>query len=310
MSLRQVTAAPHLPDLTDAPLADSPLWRYATIMTERRRYPSDLSDARWQLIEPLLTTWRTERLAHALGIGRPSGQDLRSIMDAIVYVDRTGIPWRYLPHDYPPWATVYWYFAAWRDDGVLIQLAGLLRRLARAAEGHTPEPSACIIDAQSIKTSANVPARDQGIDAAKKIVGRKRSIVVDTLGLLLAVLVTAASVPDSIAGTALINQIAAAHPTIRKTWVDGGYRQHLVEHAASLGIDMQIVRRDPGTRGFTVLPRRWVAERTLGWLMLHRRLARDYETLPASSEAMIHIAMINLMSRRLTGEATSTWRTA
>lgn len=134
--------------------------------------------------------------------------------------------------------------------------------------------------------------------------------MVDTLGLLLAVLVTAASVPYSLAGTALIDRITATHPTIRKTWVDGGYRQHLVEHAAALGIDMQIVRRNPSTRGFTVLPRRWVVERTLGWFMLHRRLARDYEALPARSEAMIHITMIALMSRRLTGESTPTWRDA
>ncbi|WP_371779034.1 IS5 family transposase [Streptosporangium subroseum] len=279
-------------------------------MTEHRRYPSDLSDARWELIEPVLTAWRAERRAHALDIGRPPEHDLRDIMNAIVYVDRTGIPWRYLPHDYPPWATVYSYFAAWRDEGVFTRLNGLLRRLARTAEGRTPEPSACLIDAQSIKTSTNVPATDQGIDAAKKIVGRKRSIVIDTLGLLLAVLVTAASVQDSVAGTILIDQIAATHPAIRKVWVDGGYRQHLVEHAAVLGIDMEIVRRDPASRGFAPLPRRWVAERTLGWLMLHRRLARDYETLPTSSEAMIHLAMIDNMTRRLTGENTPTWRNA
>ncbi|MFC3982079.1 IS5 family transposase [Streptosporangium jomthongense] len=276
-------------------------------MTEHRRYPSDLSDARWQLIGPILTAWRTGRLACALGIDRPPEHDLRTIMNAILYVDRTGIPWRYLPHDYPPWATVYRYFAAWRDEGVFTELSGLLHRLARIAEGRAPEPSACVIDAQSVKTSTDVPAADQGIDVAKKIVGCKRSIVVDTLSLLPAVLVTAASVPDSVAGTALIDQIAATHPTIRKSWVDGGYRQHLVEHAAALGIDMQIVRHTPG-RGFTVLSRRWIVERTLGWLMLHRRLARDYEALPASSEAMIHITMIDLMSRRLTGESTPTWR--
>ncbi|SEG91694.1 Transposase DDE domain-containing protein [Thermomonospora echinospora] len=132
--------------------------------------------------------------------------------------------------------------------------------------------------------------------------------MVDPLGLLPAAEVTAASVQDSIAGTALIDQIATDHPSLRTTWVDGGYRRHLVEHAATLGIDMQIVQRPPGTRGFTPLPPRWVAERTLGWLMLHRRPVRDYETLPASSQAMIHIAMIDLMSRRLTGEATPTWR--
>ncbi|GAA2231957.1 hypothetical protein GCM10010360_65010 [Streptomyces nogalater] len=142
-------------------------------------------------------------------------------------------------------------------------------------------------DAQSVKTSTGVPTAGQGTDAAKKIVGRKRSIVTDTLGLLLAVLVTAASVQDSVVGTDLIGQVAAAHPTIRKVWVDGGYRHHLVEHAACPGIDMEVVQRTPGTTEFTPIPKRWAVERTYGWLMLHRRLARDYETLPARSEAMI-----------------------
>ncbi|CAD5951517.1 protein of unknown function [Streptomyces sp. KY75] len=158
--------------------------------------------------------------------------------------------------------------------------------------------------------SPNVPSTEQGIDAGKKNVGRKRSIVIDTVGLLLGVLVTAASVQDSTARRTLIERIAAEHPTIRKTWVDGGYRQHLVEHAATLGIDMHIVRRDLTTRGYTVLPRRWTVERTLGWLTNHRRLARDYEAHPHRSEAMIHLAMINLMTRRLTAESTPTWRDA
>ncbi|MWA07637.1 IS5 family transposase [Actinomadura sp. LD22] len=277
-------------------------------MTPERRYPSDLSDARWELIEPALIAWRDRRRAGALDIGRPPEHDLRTIMNAILYVDRTGIPWRYLPHDHPPWQTVYGYFRAWRDDEVFTRLSGLLHRLVRIREGRCAQPSAGVIDAPSVKTSPSVPVADQGIDAAKKIVGRKRSIVVDTLGLLPAVLVTAASVQDSVAGTTLINQIAGQQPALRTIWVDGGYRQHLVEHAAAIGIDMQIVQRPPGVRGFTPLPRRWVVERTLGWLMLHRRLVRDYETLSASSTAMIHLAMIDLMSRRLTGESTPTWR--
>ncbi|WP_405666942.1 IS5 family transposase [Streptomyces sp. NBC_01166] len=279
-------------------------------MTERRRYPSDLSDARWELVEPVLTAWRAERRGRGLDIGRPPNHDLRSLLDAVLYVNRTGIPWRYLPHDYPHWNTVYAYFARWQEEGVFDQLNSLLRRQVRRQEGRDDEPTACVIDSQSIKTSTNVPATRQGIDAGKKIVGRKRSIVIDTVGLLLGVLVTAASVQDSTAGRTLIEQIAAEHPTIRKTWVDGGYRQHLVEHAATLGIDMDIVRRTPTTRGFTVLPRRWTVERTLGWLMNHRRLARDYEAHAHRSEAMIHLAMINLMTRRLTAESTPTWRGA
>ncbi len=136
-----------------------------------------------------------------------------------------------------------------------------------------------MIDAQSAKTSTSVPATGQGVDAGKKIVGRKRSIVTDTLGLLLTALVTAASVQDSVAGTALLDQVATDHPGIRKVSVDGGYRRHLVEHAATLGIDMEITARKPGSRGFTPIPKRWAVECTYAWLMLHRRLARDYETL-------------------------------
>ncbi|WP_181799581.1 IS5 family transposase [Kitasatospora acidiphila] len=277
-------------------------------MTARRPYPSDLSDARWALIEPTLTAWRQARTARALAFGRPPEHDLRDLLDAILYVDRTGIPWRYLPHDYPPHQTVYAYFARWQKDGVFAQLNGLLRRLVRTAEGRNPEPTACIVDSQSVKTSTNVPATTQGIDAAKKITGRKRSIITDTIGLLLAVLVTAASVQDGTSGRQLLTQVASDHPTLRKAWADMGYKNAVVEHGATLGIDVEIVQRDPATRGFVVQPRRWVVERTLGWLMNHRRLVRDYEALPARSEAMIHVAMINLMTRRLTGEATPTWR--
>jgi transposase len=199
-------------------------------MSERRPYPSDLSDARWELIEPVLTAWRFERRGRALDFGRPPEHELREIMNAILYVDRTGVQWRYLPHDFPPWETVYGYSAKWQKEGVFAQLNGLLRELVRRKEGRNAEPSACVIDAQSVKTSTSVPAASQGTDAGKKIVGRKRSIVTDTLGLLLAVLVTAASVQDSVAGTRLLDQVAAGHPGIRKVWVDGGYRQHLVGH--------------------------------------------------------------------------------
>lgn len=201
--------------------------------------------------------WRFERRGRALDFGRPPEHDLREIMNAILYVDRTGVQWRYLPHDFPHWNTVYGYFAKWQQEGVFAQLNGLLRQLLRQQEGRDAEPSACVIDAQSVKTSTSVPASSQGTDAGKRIVGRKRSIVTDTIGLLLAVLVTAASVQDSVAGSQLLDQFAAGYPGIRKVWVDGGYRQHLVEYAATLGIDMEITARTPGTRGFIFL--RWTA---------------------------------------------------
>ncbi|MFE2889398.1 IS5 family transposase [Streptomyces sp. NPDC059272] len=277
-------------------------------MTRQRPYPSDLSDARWELIGTTLTAWRAERRDKGLDVGRPPEHDLRRIVDAILYVDRTGIPWRYLPHDFPPWETVYGYFAAWQKDGIFNQLNGILRQLVRQAEGWDAEPSACVLDAQSIKTSANVPATGQGIDAGKKIAGRKRHLGVDTLGLLLAVWVTAASVSDNTGGIHLLFRIAAAHPQVRKAWTDTGYRTKAIEHGARLGIDVEAVHRDPTTKGFKVIPRRWVVERTFGWLMHHRRLARNYETHPHRSEAMIRLAMIDVISRRLTRESFLNWR--
>ncbi|MEU0406782.1 IS5 family transposase [Streptomyces griseorubiginosus] len=277
-------------------------------MTSHSPYPSDLSDARWELIEPVLTSWRNERRARALEIGRPPEHSLRQIMNAILYVDRTGIPWRYLPHDFPPWATAYGYFAKWQQGGVFEQLTGLLRRLVREAEGRDAEPSACVLDSQTVKTSANVHLADQGTDARKRIIGRKRHLGCDTLGLLLTVLVTAASVSDTAAGVTLLSRIATPPAHITKAWVDAGYRTTAIDHGARLGIDVHPVHRPPGTRGFTIIPGRWTIERSIGWLMHHRRLACDDETNPHRSEAMIHLAMIDLMARRLTGEATPNWR--
>lgn len=220
-------------------------------------------------------------------------------MDAVLHVDRTGIPWRYLPQDFAPWETVDGYFAAWQKDGVLDQLNGLLRRLVREAAGRDAEPSAWALDAQSIKTSANVPTTGQGIDAGKKSAGRKRHIGVDTLGLL-----PAAIVSDNASGIHLLSRIAKAHPRITKAWADSGYRTKAIDHGAALGLDVEVARCDPGQKGFKVIPWRWVVERTFGWLMNHRRLACDYETHPHHSEAMIRLAMIDLMSRGLTREST------
>lgn len=256
----------------------------------------------------MLAAWREERRGRSLDIGRPPEHGLRILLDAILYVNRTGIPWRYLPHDYPPWPTVYAYFARWQAEGVFDHLNGLLRGKVRQAEGRDAEPTAYVIDSQSIKTSGNVPACDQGKDVGKKIVGRKRHVGVDTLGLLLAVWVTTASVSDNTGGIHLLTKLSAAHQQLRKAWADNGYRTTAVDHSARLGIDLEIVQRDPTVKGFKVQPRRWTVERTLGWLMNHRRLARDYEARPHRSEAMIQLAMISLMTRRLTRESTQTWR--
>jgi len=273
-------------------------------MSDRRGYRSDLSDARWALIEPILTKWRADRVG--LGISPPK-HSLRELVNAILYVNRTGVQWEYLPHDFPPAKTVYHYYALWQDDGTSEAIHNVLRTKVRVYKGREAEPTASIIDSMSVKTSGNVPESDQGVDMGKRIKGRKRHIAVDTLGLLLVVIITAASIQDSAGGKMVLDHLSAAHPTVTKSWVDGGYNSGVVTHGATKGIDVEVVRRDPETKGFKILPRRWVVERTLGWLILHRRLARDYETLPGRSQAMIHWAMIDNMSRTLTAENTQTW---
>lgn len=276
-------------------------------MTLRRPYATDLSDARWALIEPVLSGWRAERAAAGLGLAGPV-HDLREIVNAILYVNRAGCAWHLLPHDFPPYKTVFDYYAKWEKDGTTQAIHDLLRARVRERAGRAAEPTAAIIDAQSVKTSHNVPESSQGIDAGKKIKGRKRHLATDTLGLLLVALVTAASVQDTPGGRAVVSELAARHARVTMAWVDSGYQRSVAEAGAAAGIDVQVVRKEPGQKGFTPLPKRWAIERTIGWLMLHRRLARDYETLPERSAAMIFWAMTDNMSRRLTSETTPTWR--
>jgi len=246
-------------------------------MTPRRPYRTDLSDARWALIEPVLSAWRAERAAAALPIAPPPEHDLREIVNAILYVNRTGMAWEYLPHDFPPPKTVYDYYAKWEKDGTTEMIHALLRGKARERAGRNPEPTAAIVDAQAVKASSNAPDASQGYDAGKKTKGRKRHIATDTLGLLLALVITAASVQDTNGGKAVATALAAAHPSVTAGWVDNGYKTGFLEHAAAEGISFEQVSKLEGQKGFAVLPRRWVVERTFGWLVLHRRLVRDYE---------------------------------
>ncbi|MEU6011891.1 IS5 family transposase, partial [Streptomyces sp. NPDC047453] len=225
----------------------------------RLPYPSDLSDARWALMEPILTAWRAERQKTSLNLGGKVA-DLREVMNAILFLNRTGVPWRYPPHDFPPHTTVFGYFSAWTADGTIEKLGVHLHKLVREQEGRAAEPTACVIDAQIVKTAPSAPVDTQGTDAGKKIVGRKRSIVVDTLGLLLLVMVTAASISDNDAGKQLLTRIAADHPTINKAWVDTGYKKQAIEHGAALGIDVDVVPWNSQVKGFSVIPRRWVVE--------------------------------------------------
>lgn len=203
---------------------------------------------------------------------------------------------------------MYDYYAKWEADGTTRKIHDLLRGKVREQAGRAAQPTAAIIDAQSVKTSGNVPEASQGIDAGKKIKGRKRHIATDALGLLLAAVVTAASVQDTNGGKDVTSQLAASCPPVTAGWVDSGYKNGFLAHAAACGISFEVVAKPAGHKGFAPLPRRWAVERTIGWLMLHRRLVRDYETLPERSVTMIHWAMIDNMSRRLAGESTPTWR--
>jgi transposase len=289
----------------DVPDASDRVWYCTVVTVSRRPYRTDLSDARWALIEPLLSAWRAQRVG--LGIAQIQ-HDLREIVNAILYVNRTGIAWEYLPHDFPPYKTVYDYHAKWEKDGVIEAIHDALRGQVRRAAGREEQPSAALLDSQTIRTSSNVAEESQGIDAGKKIKGRKRHIATDTLGLLLVVLVTAASMQDTTGGRYLVDELSVRQPSVVKAWVDSGYKRSVIEQGAKYNIDVEVVSKDPDQRGFKPQPKRWAVERTFGWLMLHRRLVRDYETLPGRSRAMIHWAMIDNMARRLTGESTRTWR--
>lgn len=237
--------------------------------------------------------------------GRPRRWPRRRIIEAILYLDRTGCAWRYLPRDFPPWQTVYTWFAAWRDDGTLARLHAGLRTQARIAAGRQAQPTAAVIDSQSVRAADTVPRASRGWDAAKKINGRKRHIAVDTAGLVLDVVITPASVQDRQGARPLLWNTRRACPRVRLIWADAGYTSKtgkLAAWATTLKMTLQIVaKRD--RHAFEVLPRRWVVERTFAWISKHRRTVRDYEHLPASHEAMILWAMTALMTRRLTRSA-------
>jgi transposase len=259
---------------------------------QARGYPSDLTDAQWQVIAVHLPAEVPGRR------GRPRVWPLRAIIDAILYVDRAGCPWRYLPDSFPPWPTVYGYFASWRDDGTLARLHDALRAQVRAAADRDPQPTAAVIDSQSVRAADTVPKSTRGWDNAKKVNGRKRHIAVDSMGLLLAVVITAASVQDRDAARPLLWNLHRSCRRIRLIWADAVYTGKLTSWAASMKMTLQIVpRRNP--HAFEVLPRRWVVERTFAWISKHRRTTRDYERLPASHEAMILWAMTALMACRL-----------
>jgi putative transposase len=253
-------------------------------------YPTDLSDRQWNCIKDLLPAAKPG--------GRPRSLEMRQVINAILYIVVTGAQWRMLPKDYPNWKSVYHYFRQWRDDGTWQRLHDTLRAAVRRKAGKHKHPTAGCMDSQSVK-STQVPG-ERGYDKGKNVTGRKRHILVDTLGLLLVVVVTAASVSDPAGARLLLARLGGAGKKLRRIWVDGTYRGTLVEWVLNhCRFILQPVLRTDGKKGFLVLPRRWVVERTFAWLTQCRRLSKDYEVLPASSEAMIYLAMTRLMIRRL-----------
>jgi transposase len=281
--------------------------RISTGAGARRGYPSDLSDAEWSLIEPLLAApgWLT-----AAG-GRPEAHPRREIVNAIRYLVRSGCSWRQLPADFPPWQTVYHHFNRWKADGTTGRLHDGLRAQVRAAAGRDPQPTAAVIDSQSVRGADTVPRASRGWDNAKKVNGRKRHIAVDTLGLIITIVVTAASVQDRDAARPLIWNLHRAGRRVRLVWADGGYAGKLVTWAkTALKLTLEIVRRPDDLHTFQVLPRRWVVERTFAWISKFRRTVRDYERLPEHHEAMIQWAMIAIMARRLARHTHSAQPTA
>src|SRR5207237_7129824 len=253
-------------------------------------YPTDLTDAQWNCIKELIPAAKPG--------GRTRSLVMREVINAILYIVVSGCQWRMLPREYPAWQSVYSYFQQWRDDGTGPRLHDTLRAQVRERAGRHKHPTAGALDSQSVKTTQVAGVR--GFDSGKRVKGRKRHILVDTLGLLLAVVVTSAALSDPAGARLLLKRLGGACKKLRRIWVDGTYRGQLLEWVLlHFRFCLQPVLRSDEQKGFVVLPRRWVVERTFAWLTQCRRLGKDYEVLTASSEAMIYIAMTRLMIRRL-----------
>jgi len=258
----------------------------------RPAYPSDLTDAEWEILGPLVPP----------AIAYPNLQQpvhpRREIVNAIRYRTRTGCAWRLLPHDFPPWKTVYNTYRKWAKTRVMKIINDVLGERVRQSEGRAIEPTAAIIDSQSVKGSAQ--GGEYGYDAGKKVKGRKRHLLVDVLGIVLAVVITSASVQDRDGAVPVIERAALEHSYLQKIWADGAYHGRVLDELqARTNIEIEIVKRTDDMQGFVVLPQRWIVERTFGWFERFRLLSREYERTTTSSRDDIFHAMCMVMCKRL-----------